>query len=278
MRYAIDDIFYNVEWDAENSNDRIPIVFFHGFTGSAKDWHFIENKMPDKFTPIVIDLLGHGKTSSPDGFEKYSIDNQIDQINKLFNILEISKPILVGYSMGGRLALSYSMEYQREIRALILESTSFGIQDLDDKENRIKNDNLLAKKILNSSLEEFINYWMSIPLFNSLKKIPTENLEQVIKRKITSNNKIGLQNSLLGFSSGKMKNYYPLLNKLNFQTLLIAGELDLKYHEIAEKVNGMLSFSELEIIKDCGHNVHLENPEEFLKLLNKFLLNIRDEK
>lgn len=278
MLYSIDDIFYNVEWNPANPKDRIPIIFFHGFTGSAKDWQFLENKIPNKFAIIIIDLLGHGKTSSPDDFEKYSFDNQIDQINKLFKVLEIRKPIIVGYSMGGRLALSYAMKYHREIRALVLESTSFGIQDLDDKENRIRNDNLLAKKISNSSLEEFVNYWMSIPLFDSLNKIPKENIEQLQKRKIASNNKMGLQNSLIGFGSGKMKNYYPVLNELNLQTLLIAGKLDLKYYEIAERVNEMLSFSELEIIKDCGHNVHLENPEEFLKLLNKFLLNIRDEK
>ena len=89
---------------------------------------------------------------------------------------------------------------------------------------------------------------------------------------------MGLQNSLLGFGTGKMGNYYPKLTDLNLQTKLIVGELDTKYCETSKKVNNELSHSQLEIIKDCGHNVHLEKPEEFLKFLNQFLLNIRDDK
>ena len=86
-----------------------------------------------------------------------------------------------------------------------------------------------------------------------------------------------MTNTLLGFSTGKMKNYFPLLSKLEKEILLICGELDLKFTRIAEKAYSFFPHSELKIIKDCGHNVHLENPEEFLKLLNKFLLNIRDK-
>lgn len=278
MIYSIGDINYNVEFVSETLSNRTPVVFFHGFTGSAKDWRFIKEKLPQNFEPIFVDLLGHGKTDSPENVENYRFDSQIEQINQLFKKLKIHNPILVGYSMGGRLALSYRMKYPKNIQAVILESTSFGIEQKIEREERVKSDEDLADKISNSSIEEFINYWVNIPLFESQKRISEEELNQIFRNKVETNNKIGLQNSLLGFSSGKMKNFHPLLTNFNIPTLLVAGEIDNKYSKIANKVHKLIPNSDLEIIKDCGHNVHLEKTEEFLKLLNKFLLNIRDEK
>lgn len=276
MLHSIDNINFNVVYDSNHINNKIPILFLHGFTGSVLDWEFLSDKLPSGFTPIFLDLMGHGKTDSPNNVENYNSSVQVDLLNKLIDKLNISNFIISGYSMGGRLALSYAFRFPDKIQAIVLESSSFGIEKQKERYERIKSDELLSEMINNSSLKDFIDYWMNIPLFSTLKFLPSKKIEEIKKRKIKTNNQNGLKNSLVGFSTGKMKNYFPLLFNLPTQTLLITGKLDSKFTTIAKKADRFLPNSVLKVAQNCGHNVHLEKPEEFLKLLNQFLLNIRE--
>ncbi|MBK8945099.1 MAG: 2-succinyl-6-hydroxy-2,4-cyclohexadiene-1-carboxylate synthase [Ignavibacteriae bacterium] len=278
MILKIDNLEFNLEYDEENLHSKIPILFLHGFTGNLNDWKFLEDKIPQYFTPIFIDLIGHGKTSSPNNAEFYSSKSQVAFLKKLIDELNLTRIIICGYSMGGRLALDFAYEFPQNIIALILESTSFGIQDEKDKLERIKNDFQISKKLDEITLEEFLDFWFELPLFNSLNKMPQEKLLQIKTERIISNNKIGLKNSLIGFSTGKMKDYYALANNLSMKIFLITGELDSKFTQIGKSILPKLANGKLEIIHDVGHNTHLEKPEEFLKLIIKFLLNILDNK
>ncbi|MFZ1291776.1 MAG: 2-succinyl-6-hydroxy-2,4-cyclohexadiene-1-carboxylate synthase [Melioribacteraceae bacterium] len=274
MILKIDNLNFNLICDEKILHSKIPIIFLHGFTGNINDWEFLENKIPQKFTPIFIDLIGHGKTSSPDNAELYSSKSQIIFLKNIIDELKLNEIILCGYSMGGRLALEFSYKYPQNVKSLILESTSFGIEDKNERTDRIKNDIKIAENLKRISLEEFLDFWFELPLFNSLKNLHEEKLLKIKKERLFSNNKIGLRNSLLGFSTGKMKNYFLHASKFKMNILLINGELDTKFTQIGEKVIPFLPNGKLEIVKDAGHNIHLEKPEEFLKLLNKFLLNI----
>ncbi|MCB9249591.1 MAG: alpha/beta fold hydrolase [Ignavibacteriales bacterium] len=83
MILKIDDIAYNIYYEAENISSKTPIVFLHGFTGNLNDWKFLINKLPPEFTPVTIDLIGHGKSSSPDSLKYYSSKSQIIFLNKI---------------------------------------------------------------------------------------------------------------------------------------------------------------------------------------------------
>lgn len=278
MSLKFDDIEFNIEYDAENLHSKTPILFLHGFTGNLNDWKFVENKIPNVFTPLFIDLIGHGKTSSPENMDLYSSSSQVQYLKKIIDKLKLNEIIICGYSMGGRLALDFAHEFPNYVNALILESTSFGIKDENESVERIDNDIRIAEKLNEMPLNEFLDFWFELPLFQSLKKLSEGKLNQIKNERINSNNKIGLQNSLIGFSTGKMKNYFLFANNIKMKVLLITGDLDLKFTEIARTVLPVLQNGNLEIIHDAGHNTHLEKPEEFLKLINKFLQNILENK
>jgi len=251
MNLTISNYSINVHFDEAEINEKIPILFLHGFTGCLEDWEFLKDQLPTKYSPVFIDLLGHGKTSSPKVIEEYSEESQVELLNLLLKKLSISKVVILGYSMGGRLALAFAIKYPQKIAALILESTSFGLETKIERNERIESDKNLSKQIEKSTINSFINYWMEIPLFLSQKKSEPKKINELKQRKIFSNNLIGLKNSLLGFSTGK---------KINI------------------KADSLLPNSKLIIVKNCGHNVHFEKPKEFIKFLNKFLLNIRVNK
>lgn len=188
----------------------------------------------------------------------------------VYDIKKNQNIILIGYSMGGRLALSYAKNYSNLLKGLILESASPGIENFNERIARIESDNKLIEMIESQTVEEFIDYWMNQELFQTQKKLPAIKLEEIRKIKIENNNKTGLINSLLGFGTGQMNSLWNDLKKIQCRTLLITGELDEKYTIINRRMNELIDTSAHSIVKNAGHNVHLENPNDFVNLIYNF--------
>lgn len=272
MQLKIDDLKFNLILDQSNlKTKRIPVVFLHGFTGRADDWNFIADKLPSDFYSIAVDMLGHGNSSKPDNIEKYSTTSTLLYIKRIITKLQLSKFILCGYSMGGRAALSYAVKYPKNLYAAIFESTTPGIEDFYQKKERVEFDLLLADKIKLEGVESFIDYWLSTPMFESLKD--ATNFDE-LKNKRSKNDVIGLANSLAGFSSGLMPSCWERLHLINCPVLLISGENDLKYTKINKKMNSIIKNSKHIVVEKSGHNVHLEKPDVFSKFVSEFLTTL----
>jgi len=255
----------------KRTNNLLPIFLLHGFTGQARDWNFLDKQLSAKFFPIKIDILGHGQSDSPTEKKYYSEINLIKHLNSIIDYFNFNQNILLGYSMGGRIALSYSLAYPEKISALILESASPGIENSIERQLRIEHDQKLAETIFEKGTKKFIRDWVNQPFFDSLKKISPDKLIKIISDR-SLNNPIGLTNILSEFSQGKMNSKWTQLDKINFPVLLISGELDKKYCEINKKAYQLLQNAELKIIKISGHNVHLEKEKEFVNFVDAFLI------
>ena len=269
MNLEIDGQKFNLLLDeTSDRHNRIPIVFLHGFTGSAKDWLFIFDSLPKKFFPITIDLIGHGETDSPEDLSMYSCGSIVHQLNTILEKLDIHKFVIVGYSLGGRAALSYSIKYQHKITAAILESTTAGIENITEKKERVEHDLLLADKIKSVGMDWFMKFWLDLPMFHSLK----EKFDiDYIRNERSKNNVIGLSNLLAGFSTGLMSSYWQEIKYLEFPVLLIAGSEDQKFTNINRRMGELIPNVDLKIIDNAGHNTHLEKPGLFTKLVLDFL-------
>lgn len=274
MKIKFDNFELNVETPSKLSQNKKYIFFLHGFTCSSLDWSDVIDDIVKNFNPILIDLIGHGKSDSPENLDYYRVESQIEQIKKIISHFTDEKIILCGYSMGGRLALSFANKYPENLSGLILESSTYGIKNNSEREKRIKRDNSICEYIKSHSIEEFVNLWMNKDIFNSLKKLPEEKYNSIIKSKL-ENNKIGLVNSLLGFGTGIMPSLFDELKKIKIPTLLITGELDKKFTTTnKEMVNEFPSANHF-IIKHTGHSAHLENSTEFINRINQFLSDLK---
>lgn len=256
-------------------SDKIPILFLHGFTGSCGDWSFLFSSLNSNYFPIAIDLPGHGKTIVPNSPDSFSTEAYSDIIQIVLDYFNISKVVLFGYSMGGRGALSYTIKNNERIIGLILESSTAGIDDERERATRIEADRMLAEKLNAEGIDFFINYWMEIPFFRSLKTLSENEYSEVVSKK-KQNSPQGLANSLLSFGTGKMPSLWSHLSSLTIPTMLIVGSLDRKFVRINKMMNQNIPNSKLEIIDDCGHNTHLENRKKFIILVNKFLSNLEN--
>ncbi|GGA76451.1 2-succinyl-6-hydroxy-2,4-cyclohexadiene-1-carboxylate synthase [Ornithinibacillus halotolerans] len=252
----------------EMYGDGEPIVLLHGFTGSTKTWTNFINTYQGKFKMIVIDLPGHGKTktSTPVTMEQCCHD-----IHHILENIGIQTYHLVGYSMGGRTALTYATFYQNELKSLILESASPGIESERERKNRIEHDEKLALKLEEEGLEAFIDYWENIPLFDTQKRL-SSNLQMNIREERLSQTVEGLALSLRSMGTGVMPSLWDTLPSTKIPVLLLVGELDTKFVVINKKMQKSLSNSTLQIINGVGHAIHVESETIFGKMVEEFVV------
>lgn len=276
MNVKVEGISLNCEIVKKGKETSPYIIFLHGFTGSASDWNEVIENLPSGFNYAAIDLIGHGKSDSPEEIEHYTSEKIINQIHQIIKKITDEKVILAGYSMGGRAALNFALNKPQMLNALILESSTPGIQNEEDRKERIKKDEELAGFILNNPIEKFVEYWMNLDIFNTQRRFSDQKLEE-IKKKKGLNNRIGLANSLKGFGTGRMKNLWYEITNLTIPTLLISGELDTKFTQINKRISNLISYSKHVIVKNAGHNIHLEDPNNFCNLQKSFLHQLNSD-
>jgi 2-succinyl-6-hydroxy-2,4-cyclohexadiene-1-carboxylate synthase len=263
----------NLEKISKNETGK-KIFFLHGFTGSGNDWRNVIEKLPPAFTGYAIDLLGHGKSPSPDDVNYYTAEALVEHIDETVSSITTDKFILVGYSMGGRAALCYAVKNSAKLAGLVLESSTAGIPEEKERVVRKLDDEKLAEFIDQKPIESFVDYWMNIDIFGTLRRFSNERLAQIRKEKML-NNKIGLANTLRGFSTGRMPVLFNEIIKIKCPSLLLTGQLDSKFNSINSEMIKYFKKGKHVVIKNSGHNIHLEELASYIKTLNDFLLKLR---
>jgi len=270
MIIQYDSLNLNLEMLTEFDKSKKSILFLHGFTGSAKDWNDVAQKINKRFNKLALDIVGHGKSSSPSSVNHYTLESLVNQIEHVLNKLQLKEIILCGYSMGGRVALNFSIEKPELVKGLLLESASAGFKNEKEKNARKESDDELAAFIEQNSLEDFAARWLDQELFGTLRRFSIDKQKR-LKDERTKNSKIGLANSLRGSGTGVMPYLGSELSKLKIPVLLITGGLDEKFTRINQSLKKMIRSSKHKIISTAGHNTHLEEPKKFIEAVNGYL-------
>lgn len=246
------------------------VVLLHGFTGTSSTWAEVSALLKGKLKVVAVDLTGHGKTTIPGDSSRYSMAEQIADLEVLFTEMNLAAFTLVGYSMGGRVALAYTNKYPERVTSLILESASPGLRTEQERIERKEADALLAKRIQNEGIPAFVEFWEKIPLFASQKKMSYAKQAGVRKERL-GQNAAGLANSLLGIGTGSQPSYWDELHSIQVPVLLITGEIDRKFVFIAREMNEILPFANHMTIKDAGHAIHVEKPTLFATMVEEHI-------
>lgn len=285
-----------------------PLILLHGFMQKGKSWSEVANHLKDNFFLVMPDLPGHGATLLPQKSEAFSFETHSALVQALIDacalwqkspepasptnsplaskptvtaptIAPAQKPILVGYSMGGRVAAMYACENPEAIQALVLESAGLGFKTEDERLARAKKNEKLFHRLLEEPFEQFIDFWEDLPLFDSQKNLP-EQTRQAQRKTRLANDPAQLAYSLLYAGQQVMPNLRKPLSALvknkpaKLPILYMAGALDVTYTGIVrsflEEAGSSTSLC-VEVIKGAGHNIHLEKPEAFCEALERFV-------
>jgi 2-succinyl-6-hydroxy-2,4-cyclohexadiene-1-carboxylate synthase len=195
----------------------------------------------------------------------------VEDLTSVLDELDVDRYALLGYSMGGRLALHLALAHKGRLWALMLESASPGIPEPADRLARRRADVELARTLWEpeeqlgeppAGLAPFIDRWQDQALFASQKTLPAEVLARQRSVRL-SQSPIGLANSLRGMGAGTQDFLLPRLGELEVPTLLQAGSLDSRYVVLGEAMQQQIKDSNLQVIDGAGHAAHLEQPEAF---------------
>lgn len=252
------------------------VLLLHGFTGTKKTWNELFIKLKQNFHVIAIDLLGHGDTDSPEDPNRYKMEHSAKDLDDFLTEKQIDRIHLLGYSMGGRLALYFALHYQHRIQTLVLESCTAGLVSEEERLSRIKQDEQLQSMLLKKGINAFVDYWENITLFSSQKQLP-KSLQESIRSSRLMQSPIGLGNSLKGMGTGIQPSLWNQLELLNIHTLLICGEYDEKFCFIMGKMNEMIKNSEIRKILRAGHAIHVEQSKIFATIVSEFFLKSEKE-
>lgn len=206
-----------------------PLVFLHGFLGSSEDWKELIRYLPS--VPCFgVDLPGHGASPFTEHFAEEM---------PLF-----SEPVhLIGYSMGGRLALQYAALFPQKVASLTLISSHPGLSSEEEKKQRIAQDENWAQQILQFEIDEFLRRWYDQSIFGDFRP------DLTMRRKHTPQQ---LAQCLVHYSLGRQ----PLLPSQRADC--IVGEKDAKYRALLPNAT---------VVPRAAHMVHLENPEDLASII-----------
>ncbi|MHB8619972.1 MAG: 2-succinyl-6-hydroxy-2,4-cyclohexadiene-1-carboxylate synthase [Chloroflexota bacterium] len=266
MKLNVNGLDFNVEVRGKGP----ALVLLHGFSGSGESWLAHSDVYSQHRRTIALDVIGHGQSACPSDSDRYTVEGAVSDIEALLQLLEASDADVLGYSMGGRVALAFAARAPSRVRTLILESASPGLLDGAERRARARRDDELAEVIEKDGLVGFIDRWEKMPLFASQAGLPEVVLSR--QRQIRLRNRsVGLANSLRGMSVGRQPSFWDVLPDLRMPVLLIAGELDMKFREMAVAMDKLLSNGKVVVIENAGHTTHLEQPRVFDRAVLDFL-------
>jgi len=232
------------------------IVLLHGFTQTGSSWAGISSQLASDFYCVAVDAPGHGSSAQT----KTDLWRSADQI-----VATCGGGVYCGYSMGARLALHCALAHPNYVGGLILVSGTPGISDEAERLERRFADDQMAQQIREIGTNKFVDEWLARPMFATLPL----DADDVANRK--TNSAGGLATSLELGGVGTQDDLWSRLSELQMPVLIIAGALDAKFADIATRMHARIANSELKIVADAGHSVHLEKPHEFLAIVREWL-------
>ncbi len=251
-----------LEWgDPENPR----IVLIHGFTQSAQSWSRIAPGIARNYSVVAVDLPGHGRSADLVPADLTETARLVGEVG--------GRAVYIGYSLGGRVALTLALDQPELVDALVLVSASPGIVDGAERVARRESDRALAERLDPSdgsepglSIEEFLDIWLAQPLFRDLDEGAKDRASRL------QNSPRALAQSLRVAGAGEMGPLHHRLREIKAPVLCLAGERDPSYAararmmatEIGENARAV-------VLDDVGHALCFERPAEFLRVVEDFL-------
>lgn len=233
-----------------------PVVLLHGLLGSKADWQQVSNILQNLGVshPLAIDLPGHGSNRSSVCRDFHDIRQQL---HTFFQTHFADRPFwLVGYSLGGRLALDYALHQPHtNLLGTIVEGANIGLSDEQERRLRWHNDCKWADRFSTEAIDAVLADWYRQPVFASLTEIQRQQL--IIQRR--HNDGIKIAEMLQATSLAKQRDFRGSDWR---NTYFLIGEKDQKFRQLAE--DNHLPYR---LIAHAGHNTHWENPHGFCQQL-----------
>lgn len=281
------------------SPDNPVVVLLHGFMQSSTSWNDLACLLQERYCVYALDFIGHGQSGASLNPERYSYEDMASSVDYFIReVLHVSQVHLVGYSMGGRIALSLIVSSCDVLASVVLESCNLGCANEEERTEAAKRNQSWAHRLRCDGMEAFVEYWEDLPLFKTQKEL---GYHKVLHASRASNNPACMALCLEGAGKQAMPLSGNTLGVLRWvlqgdagnetsgrcgeasvregacsvsrkqsrlPLLYLYGSKDEKSKAVA---NQLSEVGALVSSIDVGHNVHLEAPMLYFKEVQNFL-------
>ena len=234
------------------------LVFLHGFSGDRLEWQLPEACLGD-YPRLYLDLPGHGESAHVAVHDFSDMHTLLNRTLLSYNILTYW---LVGYSLGGRVAMYYASQSHEGLCGLVVEGGHPGLADDNQRAQRRRSDAAWAERFRREPLTQVFADWYQQPVFASLDAAQRAAL--VALR--SCNNGRALAAMLQACSLAEQPDLREALRARDFPFHYLCGERDGKFRAIADELSAITH-----VINHAGHNAHRENPDAVVACLAQFL-------
>ena len=274
-----------------------PVVLLHGFAQSAASWDGVAEPLSCTRPVVALDLVGH--SDRPEGAAAYTLEAQGEMLLAFLasalgeagpaalggadgrfaaSMQGRRKPVVVGYSMGGRVALAAASRqpeaFARCAGGLVLESAGLGPVDERERKDAAKRDARNAAALRRNGLSAFMDAWECLPLFATQRDLSASTCERVRAGRL-ANDAEALARTFEHAGQHAMPARRDVLVALaslrdsGVPVRYIAGARDVKYRALAKDLEDE-GLCEVRVVAGAGHNVHLEEPAAYLRAFEGF--------
>ncbi len=223
------------------------IGWLHGFLGAPAQWDAVRSTGDAPWMP------GHGPSPRTEGAT-------FDEVLDTMAPWAAGRRVLVGYSLGARLALSLALRHPGDVRAVVLVGGTPGLEDPADRAKRAADDDAFAASIVRDGLDAFVQRWEALPLFATQRELPTE-VRAAQRTWRGAHEAAGVAWALSTLSTGRMPSQWDALASAPFAVHAVTGERDEKFTRVADEMvrrgGGRVTHHR---VAGVGHNVVLEDP------------------
>lgn len=265
----ISTINFHYELLGKKNEHRPPLVFVGGYTCDINLWRPIADRISDYTQVLIFDNQGIGQTVEQDE-KALTLAGMANNIKSLLNGLEINKPIIVGFALGGLIAQKLALDSKDQLTQLILLNTTMKF-----------NSQAVAY------CEEFCRYREQGNLHTYADLIYDTIFGATFKNENPKENFLSSFIPLLGQAQSakgqrrqvellKICDSTPWASKINVPTIVISSEEDIfatpdEGQRLADEIKKSGTFTEYKLIKESGHAIINEMPDELFGILENEL-------
>ena len=235
------------------------IFCIHGNFQTSKVWQSLEDRLKAEISDLEVvaeDLYAKQFQNFDEWTEDFCFRVESETNGE--------KSILLGYSLGGRLALHACLARPDLWSGVIVVSGDPGSDGPDQKKLQLEKDKQWAKRFRSEPIESLLAEWDDLPVFCSIPNSVPRNPEELDAEKTARLFEV--------FSKGRQRDLLPELSKAQAPPVLyLTGEKDEKYCELGEQLASSCPIVRHRIVPQAGHRIPWENPDSFVEEIFGFM-------
>jgi 2-succinyl-6-hydroxy-2,4-cyclohexadiene-1-carboxylate synthase len=255
-------IQYSKETDERRAAGPLECWCLHGAVGMAADWRSVAKQLASSGIGSRAVDLWRFLECAPMPLADFGKALNAEASGEVFRG---SGRALLGYSMGGRLALHSLLNPGHPWQAAVIVSADPGLENPQDRTSRRATDTEWATRALTGNWQQFLDSWNAQPVLGAVSLRDPQSSGQLVMRRRE------IARSFVDWSLGTQEPLWDRLSEISIPLLWIAGENDLKFRSLAERAVEKIPQATLAIAPAAGHRVPWEAQTWFCDQVSRFL-------